>query len=219
MSNISTRYYARTTNEPSKWEEEHKKLSRKAACEGMVLLENNGVLPINPNIKKIALFGNGARNTIKGGTGSGDVNQRTMVSIEQGFEHAGFEICTKSWLDAFDNELKQARMEWVLRIQKMTEENGRDLTMNYLETPFIIPSGPLITRNDVDNSETNTAFYVVSRTSGEGSDRRVTKGDYYLWDVERKNIALLGEYYEHVIVILNVGGVIDTNFISWIGYN
>ena len=65
--------------------------ARKAAAEGMVLLENNGILPLAENAK-VALYGPGARYTVKGGTGSGDVNSRNTITVEQGLKNAGFRI-------------------------------------------------------------------------------------------------------------------------------
>mgnify|MGYP004613988587 FL=1 len=64
-------------------EEAGKKLAYEAAVEGIVLLENDGCLPVNPKINhgKLALYGAGAKMTIKGGTGSGEVNERHVVSI------------------------------------------------------------------------------------------------------------------------------------------
>lgn len=60
-------------------EESGKKLAYKAAVEGIVLLENDGSLPLKAG--KIALYGAGAKKTIKGGTGSGEVNERHAVSV------------------------------------------------------------------------------------------------------------------------------------------
>ncbi|MBO6016088.1 MAG: glycoside hydrolase family 3 C-terminal domain-containing protein [Lachnospiraceae bacterium] len=68
----------------------------------MVLLENRGALPVSP--RRIALFGNGACRTVKGGIGSGDVNTRSNVYIEQGLENAGFTVTTKTWFDAQDTD-------------------------------------------------------------------------------------------------------------------
>ena len=81
-------------------ENENRSLARQAAAEGIVLLENNGVLPLRE--KEIALYGAGARMTVKGGRGSGEVRNRSSVSIAQGLENAGYRILTQSWLDAFD---------------------------------------------------------------------------------------------------------------------
>lgn len=86
--------YASKTNEIQKYETEHENEVRHLAGECMVLLENDGVLPFSDKIKKIALYGTGARHTVKGGTGSGDVNVRKTVSIARGLEEAGLEIVT-----------------------------------------------------------------------------------------------------------------------------
>ena len=77
------------------YEEMHKSLAAEIAAEGMVLLKNNGCLPLDKETKSIALYGIGARQTVKGGTGSGDVNTRSFVSVEEGLESLGFEIITK----------------------------------------------------------------------------------------------------------------------------
>ena len=82
-----------TFAEPSAQELENRSLARRAAAEGFVLLENDGVLPIRE--KKIALYGSGARMTVKGGTGSGAVRERYSVTVAQGLEAAGFEIATR----------------------------------------------------------------------------------------------------------------------------
>ena len=73
--------------EISSREKRNMERARKVASQGMVLLENKGALPIDKSVKTIALFGNGARRrTIKGGTGSGDVNSRFVVNVEQGLK-------------------------------------------------------------------------------------------------------------------------------------
>ena len=74
--------------EMSNREIENAKFARKAAGEGIVLLKNEGVLPLKENIK-ISLLGIGAKKTIKGGIGSGDVNNRESISIYQGLKSEG----------------------------------------------------------------------------------------------------------------------------------
>ena len=83
--------YAAKSPEITQREIDNMQLSRRAAYECMVLLENDGVLPLAKG-SRIALFGSGARHTIRGGTGSGDVNTRSDVNIEQGLENGGFII-------------------------------------------------------------------------------------------------------------------------------
>ena len=91
--------YAMTDDKITEREIKNALAAKKIACECMVLLKNeNQTLPLNKKIK-IALFGNGARNTIKGGTGSGDVNTRSFTNIETGLKNAGFVITSQAWLD------------------------------------------------------------------------------------------------------------------------
>lgn len=96
MRTIKTRHFTGTTdNTVTKRELENRKVARRAAAEGMVLLKNEGqLLPLKEETK-VALYGVGASRTIKGGTGSGDVNERETVSIYQGMKNAGFEITTE----------------------------------------------------------------------------------------------------------------------------
>ena len=82
--------YGTKDRKPSEREIRNRRLAYEVAAEGIVLLENNGVLPLKP--QKIALYGTGARMTAKGGMGSGDVHERYSVNIEQGLQNAGFEI-------------------------------------------------------------------------------------------------------------------------------
>ena len=77
--------YALRDEKITEREIQNAQLAKKMACECMVLLKNDGTLPVQKNIP-IALFGNGARNTIKGGTGSGDVNSRSNTNIENGLK-------------------------------------------------------------------------------------------------------------------------------------
>ena len=91
---------AGTNPEPTQFEQNNRALARKAAAEGFVLLENDGILPLKG--KKVAIYGSGARMTVKGGTGSGQVRERYSVNIAQGMENAGFEVTSKAWLDRFD---------------------------------------------------------------------------------------------------------------------
>jgi len=90
-----------TTPEIQPFETAHIAKVRELAPECMVLLKNDGTLPLKKT-GKIALFGGGARRTIKGGTGSGDVNVRHYINVEEGLENVGFEVVTKDWLDAYD---------------------------------------------------------------------------------------------------------------------
>ena len=96
---IKIRNKAAFTDRVTPLEEANKEISYRAALEGIVLLENDGTLPLVPG--KIALYGAGAGMTIKGGTGSGEVNERHAVTILEGLEQAGFTVTTKKWIEEY----------------------------------------------------------------------------------------------------------------------
>ena len=95
----------------------------KFAPECIVLLENDGVLPLKKT-GKLALYGAGARMTVKGGTGSGDVNSRTVINIEQGLEAAGFEITTKSWMDGYSADVAKAKQDYFMNLKARAAKEG-----------------------------------------------------------------------------------------------
>ena len=88
-------------NEPSQYEKKHRAFARRAATEGIVLLKNDGVLPLKLS-DPIALFGNGAERTVKGGIGSGDVNNRENISVYRGIKEAGAKITDEHWIRDYD---------------------------------------------------------------------------------------------------------------------
>ena len=202
-----TQIDALKTDEIQNYEIEHQEEVRRLAGECMVILENDGVLPLQAGTKKIALFGTGARHTIKGGTGSGDVNVRENISIAQGLERAGFKFVTEGWLDQYDRLYADAQETYAKKLNEFTEKTGKPSMLYAFENPFEEPEQPEITEADV--KEADAAIYVISRNSGEGKDRRAEKGDYYLSDRELQNIRFMTEHYKNCIVLLNVGGVID----------
>lgn len=199
--------YALKTDEIQEYEINHQETVRKLAGECMVVLENDGVLPLKDDMKRLALFGTGARHTVKGGTGSGDVNVRHVTSIEDGLSDAGFEIVTGKWLDKYDTILKNAQDTYLEMIQRIAKEQGISSVIAGFGNPFAEPEQPEIEEADI--AEADAAIYVISRNSGEGKDRLAEKGDYFLSDRELDNIRFMAERYKNCIVLLNVGGVID----------
>jgi beta-glucosidase-like glycosyl hydrolase len=180
--------------------------SRAAAAQGIVLLQNNGVLPLS-KIDKIALFGGGIRNTVKGGTGSGDVSSREVIHIEQALEEAGFTVTTKPWLDRLDIKCDEARNDWKKRLIAAKEADSPDIVSVLFS--LAMPNALPIEKEDLV-PDRDTAIYVLSRNSGEGADRRAVPADYYLEEGEIANLQTITAAYKNVVVVLNVGGVIDT---------
>lgn len=185
------------------YEEKHIGIMREIAPECMVLLKSNGDFPlIKPS--KIALYGNGTRKTLKGGTGSGDVNSRHFVTVEQGLENAGFEVTTKPWLNAYDETYQNAYNAFVSSIKEKAEAMG--IPALFIGMGAVMPEPEYELPLD---GEGDTAIYVLSRISGEGSDRNPIKGDLKLTDSEVRDILALYRKHKHFILILNVGGVVD----------
>ncbi|MBO1330461.1 glycoside hydrolase family 3 protein [Streptomyces sp. VRA16 Mangrove soil] len=192
---------ATTDPEPSALEKADATLSRSAAEQGMVLMENHDrALPIASS-GNVALYGVGAYVTVKGGTGSGAVNNRVTVTARQGLENAGYKVTTGSayWsamTSSYDTKYGNAGSGGIF---------GPTIDYSSVEQR--------LTADTVQpTADTDTAVYVIARNSGEGSDRTSGKGDYQLADTERANLELLGRTYKHVVVVINSGGVIDTSF-------
>lgn len=187
-------------------------LARAAAAQSFVLLENDGILPLKE--KRVALYGSGARMTVKGGTGSGAVRERYSVTIDQGMRSAGFTITTDTWLDRFDqfyaDTYETYRLEQEERVKGMRDFSQILRTV----VPFEHPTGIPVTEEDVAASSCDTAIYVIARQAGEGHDRFDKQGDYRLDDVERENLEFVSRSYKNFIVIINVGGVVDVSFLD-----
>lgn len=195
---------------------EGREIARKAAAEGIVLLKNKGdLLPLEKG-RKLALYGSGASRTIKGGTGSGDVNERSRVSIADGLENAGFQITTRAWIEAYEAAYKKAREEWKKFL--FQQNSGSSDLMGffgvYSTHPFQMPSGRPVSARDIRDSDTDTAIYVVSRIAGEGADRTASKGDYYLTDAELTDLKLICAGYPHVVLVINAGAQIDLSYVD-----
>lgn len=189
------------------FETKHIDAVRSLAPECMVLLENSkGVLPLwKPG--KIALYGSGARKTVRGGTGSGEVNVRHFVTIEEGLTNAGFEITTDNWLDGYNEILLDAKKTFYNKIRKEAEAagmKGSQLLMYSMGKSCPEPEYELPLNGDGD-----TAIYVLSRNSGEGADRKPVAGDINLTETEIRDILALNDKYEKFVLILNVGGMVD----------
>ncbi len=200
--------YARRTSEVTEQETAHMALSRALAGECVVLLENDGALPLRES-GRVALFGAGARRTIKGGTGSGDVNSRTTVSIEEGLRQAGFAVVTDAWMERQERMWEECRRAHCRENEEEAKRRGVPPFSLEFSNPFLEPEPERITEADLAGAAAEVAVYVISRNSGEGADRRNRAGDYLLSAAERENLTMLGARYEKTIVVLNIGGVMD----------
>lgn len=181
------------------YEIKHNSYLRENGAECTLFLKRDGNFPLK-EAGKIALFGNGARHTIKGGTGSGEVNSRFFVNIEDGLKNSGFEITSSSWLNSYDAVLEEAHKKFIEDTKrKMAEAKAFIMGIIMSEPEYNIPL----------TGEGDTAVYVLSRISGEGSDRSVVKGEVLLTDTEVRDILELNSKYTNFMLVLNVGGAVD----------
>lgn len=184
--------------------EAHARVDREAAAQGMVLLRNQAVLPLKAGAK-LALFGNTSYGMITGGTGSGDVNEAYSISLLQGLKDAGL-VADAGLAEAYASYIKE-------------EEAKRP------EPPMpFMPKEPIAER-PVNPSEVarlareaDLALVTLGRNSGEFRDRKL-EGDFELTAVEKKLLADVAAAFhgqrKKMLVVLNVGGVIET--MSWRG--
>ena len=184
----------------------HAAVTRQSAVEGMVLLENNGVLPLASEISRVAVFGTTSYDFIAGGTGSGNVNRAYTVSLLEGLRNAGY---------AIDAELEKTYTKYIKEETERLNPKSDDpmaMFMPKIRAGEFVPSAGLLDKmvraNDV-------AIITLGRTSGEFLDRKVA--DFTLTEQESGMIeAVCAAFHEagkKVVVILNIGGVIETA--SW----
>ncbi|MGN0293297.1 MAG: glycoside hydrolase family 3 protein, partial [Lachnospiraceae bacterium] len=204
--------FAKKDDRIQPYEEPHRRIAYRTAVEGMVLLENDGALPIRPG--KIAMYGSGVAYTIKGGTGSGEVNERHSVSILEGMEAAGFEVTTKKWLADYTEEYESGLRELEDNIKASMKKLDFHTYLGLFLQSYRYPFGRLITEDDVRESGTSTCIYVIARQSGEGNDRRLEEHDFTLSDTEKTNLLFCTQHYEKTIVVLNIGASFDTGFME-----
>lgn len=198
---------------------EHIELSKQAASEGMVLLKNqDNLLPLAHG-SKIALFGKGSFDYVKGGGGSGDVTTAYVRNIYEGFKKEGS-------VQIYEN---------------VSEYYKKDVEKQYASgaVPGMTVEPDLPEAMVKDAREfADVAVVVISRFSGEGWDRSAVefkdednpweaesslpelakkifpKSDYYLSEKEEKMICAVKAEFEKIVVVLNVGGVVDTTWIK-----
>ncbi len=184
----------------------HAELVRKAAPEGMVLLENNGVLPLK-DVKRVALYGTGSYDFIAGGTGSGNVNKPYIRNVAEGLTVNGLEV----------NQDIQKWYEQYIAFAKTSLKNNGSAGGVLLGDPVI--SEMEISRDFIVKMEPSTdiAIFTLSRNAGEGGDRYAKDGDWTLTGQERELIQTIADVYhaagKQFVVVLNIGGVIETA--SW----
>ena len=185
------------------YERDHLAKLRPYLPECMVLLKSNGAFPLaEPG--EIALYGSGVRHTLKGGTGSGEVNSRCFVTVERGLEDAGFTITSGKWLDGYDGIVRDAHAKFIREIKQRARAKHTLAVMDGMGAIMPEPEYDLPLSGIKD-----TAVYVLARVSGEGNDRAFRPGDIQLSESEKRDILFLQRNCSKFLLVLNVGGPVD----------
>ena len=182
--------------------EEHIRLSRQAATEGMVLLKNEcGVLPLKKGCR-VALFGKAQIDYVRGGGGSGEVTTSYTRNIYEGMKLKEEE----GKLQVFD-ELSRFYEEDVKEQYAQGKENGKTVES-------AVPAGLL----QAARRYTDIAVITICRFSGEDWDRKGIPGDgdFYLSPQEQEMVDAVTAAFPKVAVVLDVGGMVDS---SWFKEN
>ena len=198
---------------------EHLELSRAAASEGMVLLKNeNHVLPLKRGAR-VALFGKATADYVKGGGGSGDVTVPYLRNLHQGLQV----------------KQKEGKVEILESLADFYEKNVAAQYENGAEPGMTIE--PEVPKELLEEAKafTDTAILSICRFSGEGWDRKTVltgnyqlsegeqkmfnlsqalfeNGDFCLTHAEKQLVETVTENFDKVIVILNIGGVMETDW-------
>lgn len=178
----------------------HIALSRTVAADGMVLLENNGLLPLKEGTA-VALFGVGTLEYNQSGGGSGAVYSAYERNMYEGF-------LEKSPRFRVFQPLAQFYYDYAM---PMVEVQGE---RTILDEPSVLPEPeipPTLLAEAANFAD--VAIIVIHRFSSEGWDRNAQKGDFYLTDAEQKLVDDVTAVFPHSVAVLNVGGMVDVRWI------
>ena len=173
----------------------------RSVAEGCVLLRNEGqVLPLKKK-EKVAVFGRIQLDYYKSGTGSGGmVNVSHVVGIT--------EALTESGAVEVNRELVKVYEDWCM-------EHPFDLGTGWGAEPWSQKEMELSDALcEKVAAESETALVILGRTAGEDQDNRAEKGAYFLSDAEEDMLRQVRKYFKKMVVLLNVGGIIDMKFVT-----
>ena len=172
----------------------------KMVSEGIVMLKNeNNALPLDAD-KEVAVFGRIQFHYYKSGTGSGGmVNVTKVVNILDGLIDNGIKVNEKL-LDTY---------------RKWDKENPFDLGEGWGGEPWSQKEMPLdegLVKETAKSCE--TASVIIGRTAGEEQDNRLEAGSYLLSDDEIAMLTVVRKHFKKVVLLLNVGNIIDMTDIN-----
>ncbi len=173
---------------------------REAAAEGLVLLKNEGALPLDPD-KTLSVFGRCQLDYFYVGYGSGgDVNPPYTVNLIDGFMANGKIRLNESLLDIY--------RAWTADTKNRPDEGyWGNWPMNYDEMPL---DESIV---EASSKESDAALIVIGRAAGEDRESVLEPGSYYLTDDEKKMLDLVTRFFDEVTVVLDCGNIMD---LAWV---
>lgn len=185
----------------------HAAVTRQSASEGMVLLKNNGALPLANGIGQVSVFGITSYDFIAGGTGSGDVNKAYTIDLMTGLSNAGVKV---------NDALAKVYLNYKAYQQSMDDATPHT---GWFWGKAMFPEVQIPRKViDAQAESSDLAIVTIGRQAGEGSDRKETN-DFCLTAVEQQMLGDVCSAFhakgKKVVVILNMGNVIETA--SWKG--
>lgn len=192
----------------------HAAITRQSACEGIVLLKNNGTLPWKEGtIKTVALFGENSYDFLSGGTGSGCVHPPYVIDMLQGLENAGIKS-SPILTDIYRKYIEFAKVKF--QAERHPAKWYQREYFGQQKYPEISIS-PIAINNEVETAD--AAIITIGRQAGEGVDRDIDT-EFNLIPEEHTLITDVCNAFHQagkpVIVIINSGSVIETA--SWSSY-
>lgn len=174
-------------------------VSRKAVAEGIVLLENNGALPLKKN-ENLAVFGRIQEHYYKSGTGSGGmVNVDKVYNITDGLVECGIPL---------NEDLRAVYSEW-------EKTNPFDFGVGWGSEPWSQKEMPLSDEVVKHAAETSAAaLCIIGRTAGEEQDATDTEGSNRLTETELDMLKKVRAHFKKMTVLLNVGGIVNMSFLK-----
>ena len=173
------------------------KTAAQVVSEGIVMLKNeHQALPLKPH-EEIALFGRIQFHYYKSGTGSGGmVNVSKVTNIVDGLQESGIKL---------NQELLDVYHKW-------DNENPFDLGDGWGKEPWSQKEMPLEDSLAARAAKRcQTAIAVIGRTAGEEQDNSLTEGSFLLSSDEKQMLTTVRRHFSKMIVLLNVGNIIDMN--------
>ena len=199
---------------------EHIQLSKNAAKEGMVLLKNNdNVLPLKKGTK-VALFGKGTFDYVKGGGGSGDVTVAYTRSLYEGLKLKKDKITIFEELcDFYKKDIKEqydAGSVPGMTIEPAIPAELLNRAKAFTDTAIVSIcrySGEGWDRNSIIDPD-HIPLWDYEREMLEASEKIFENGDFFLSSKEEKMVDIVKQNFNKVIVVLNIGGMFDTSWFA-----